>query len=604
MALSLPVRAAQMLGNSTVAPYTINRSKPMHRRSLAIVTLVVVQGRVAHAQQPSPTELVGLWGMETTFGPRAAGELTLDRRGGRWTARISGFEVRAASRGDSIGFALPADQGSFRGRLEAGGARVAGFWVRPGGVEATMPYATPVTLRREGAAWRGTVSPLEDRYELYLSIRPDSAGAPVAVFRNPQRNSRAGAQRFRVERTGPAVRFVAIGGTQVVTARLDGARLRVAWPALERELALHRMRDAEARGFFARAGAASEYRYRPPLPRGDGWRTGSARAVGMDPAPLERLVRRVIATDPADPQAPLVHSVLVARHGRLVLEEYFYGHDANRPHDLRSASKTFAGVLLGAWRQHGLRLDPSTRVGPLFPGVPRNPDPRKDAITVGNLLTMTSGLACDENDDQSPGNEETMTSQTAQPDWYRFALDLPMATRPGERYAYCSASPNLAGGAMRAAGGEWLPSAFDRLVARPLEITRYHMDLTPTGELYFGGGARLVPRDFLKFGQLYLDGGRWNGRRVVAADWVAASTTRQTPPPANDGYGWHLNEVRAGGRAYREYEANGNGGQLLIVLPELDLAVVITAGNYSDYGVWRKFRDEWLAEHVIPSVIH
>ncbi|HET7460065.1 MAG TPA: serine hydrolase [Longimicrobium sp.] len=562
-------------------------------------------------QNPAPADardLAGLWGIDTVFAPAAQGELTLTRRGGAWTARIAGLQATSAVSGDSLRLALPGGRGWFRGRIEAAGARVAGFWIRPAGMESISRYATPLVLRRAGpGVWRGVVTPLEDRYQLYASIQPDSAGALTVFFRNPQRNQRGGARTFRVERAGDSVRFVPPGDTAAIRARLDRAagRLVVAWPALGADVPLRRMRGAEARGFYARVPPAAPYRYRAPVPRGDGWRTAQARAAGLDPAPLERLVRRIEAADPADPAAPQVHSLLVARHGRLALEEYFHGHDAGRPHDLRSASKTFAGVLLGAWRLQGLRLGPETRVLPLFAryGPPRNPDPRKDAITLGHLLTMTSGLACDENDAASPGNENTMQSQTEQPDWYRFALDLPMARAPGERYAYCSASPNLAAGAIRQASGEWLVSSFDRLVARPLGITRYHVNVTPADEMYFGGGVRMLPRDLLKFGQLYLDGGVWNGRRVVAAEWVARSTRLQTPPPDADGLGWHLNQVRAGGRVFREYEANGNGGQLLMVLPELDLAVVVTAGNYNAYNVWRKFREDWLAQSIIPAVV-
>jgi CubicO group peptidase (beta-lactamase class C family) len=112
------------------------------------------------------------------------------------------------------------------------------------------------------------------------------------------------------------------------------------------------------------------------------------------------------------------------------------------------------------------------------------------------------------------------------------------------------------------------------------------------------------PRDFLKFGQLYLDHGVWNGQRVVPAAWVEESTNCQVVAEGAcaDGYDWHLNTVVSGGRRYREYEANGMGGQLLAVLPELDLAVVFTAANYNTHNVWRTFRDSYLAMDIIPAV--
>jgi CubicO group peptidase (beta-lactamase class C family) len=219
-------------------------------------------------------------------------------------------------------------------------------------------------------------------------------------------------------------------------------------------------------------------------------------------------------------------------------------------------------------------------------------------------MTMTSGLACDENVDASPGNEGTMQSQSAQPDWYKFTLNLPVAHEPGTSYAYCSAGANLIGGVLQATTHRWLPELFDDLVARPLSIKHYYMNLTPTGEMYFGGGTRMRPRDLLKFGQLYLDGGVWNGQRIVTADWVRQSTTAYPPGLANaDGLNWHLYQLRSANHTYREYEANGNGGRFLIVVPELDIAIVFTAGNYGMYGVWRKFRDEIVPQMILPAVV-
>lgn len=226
---------------------------------------------------------------------------------------------------------------------------------------------------------------------------------------------------------------------------------------------------------------------------------------------------------------------------------------------------------------------------------------------LAHLMTHTSGLACDENDDQSPGNEDTLQNQSAEPDWWKFTLDLPMAHEPGVRYAYCSANMNLVGGALTTATGTWLPEFFDRAVARPLGFGRYYRNLTPTDDGYLGGGAFLRPRDLLKVGQAYLDGGVWRGRRIVDEDWIAASTAprvRITPETTGlseeefgdsygggeDAYAWHLGAIRSGERVYRTYDANDNGGQLLIVAPEADL-VVFTGGNYRQGGIWSRWRD-------------
>ena len=118
------------------------------------------------------------------------------------------------------------------------------------------------------------------------------------------------------------------------------------------------------------------------------------------------------------------------------------------------------------------------------------------------------------------------------------------------------------------------------------------------------------PRDLLKIGQLYLDGGVWNGRRIVSKSWVDVSTTKKIEWPYRnenvsagaDAYAWHLNTLKSGTREFREYEANGNGGQLLIVLPELDMVVVFTAGNYQGGGVWSRFRDDLVPNGIISAI--
>jgi CubicO group peptidase (beta-lactamase class C family) len=357
-------------------------------------------------------------------------------------------------------------------------------------------------------------------------------------------------------------------------------------------------RTAEnAVGFRARAPGV--YSYRVPLPRDDGWQVAAAADVGLDPARLTALVQSIIDVDATGDTAPLVHSVVVARRGKLVLEEYFFGSSPDLPHDLRSASKTFTGIMAGVASDQG-RIDVTTRVWPLFPADSNiNPDPRKATITLGQLLTHSSGLACDDNDDNSPGNENK-TAQESQ-DYYHHTLDLPIARDPGTLYAYCSMGMNLAGGAIASATRSWLPEFFDRYLARPLGITHYHMNLMPDGQGYSGGGVKMLPRDLLKFGQLYLNGGVWNGQRLLSESWVRRSTENQSAGAgATDGYGWHRTTLKINGRDYQEYEANGNGGQFLIVVPELELAVVFTAGNYMQYPIWRRFRDVWVGQYLAP----
>lgn len=587
---------------------------PVRRVVVAITVAALFCGpTVALAQADSADPLLGLWASETTFGPAARGTLTLERDGAEWRALIAGIRAPVRVTGDSVRFALPGGLGEFRGTRAPDGRAIAGFWIQPLGVTLGQSYATPVTLSTTApGVWRGDVVPLDDRFSLYLSVSRRADGSLQGVFRNPEFNSYGRWLRFLIVRDRDAVRFTVPADDDQAEIRLTGTldsahrQLTIWWPDLERPLVLTPIAPDQAIGLYPRVPRRQAYRYHAPVAVGDGWQTGRAAPVGLNEAALAGLVQRIVDTEPTLNQAPLIHSLLVARHGRLVLEEYFSGFDRERVHDTRSAAKTFASVMLGAEMLRGAPIAPESSVYALLRRYApfANPDPRKARITVAHLLTHSTGLACDDNDDASPGNENTMQLQTAQPDWWKYALDLPQVNDPGARYAYCSATMNLVGAALTAASQTWLPSLFDQTIARPLQFGPYHYNLLPTLEGYAGGGVQLRPRDLLKVGQLYLDGGVWHGRRVVPASWVARSTTNQVPASAGnpDGYAWHLNTLHSGGHDYREYEANGNGGQMLIVVPALDLVIVFTAGNYGHGGVWHWFRDRLVPDVIIPAI--
>ena len=613
---------------------------PFVRRSALVLCLGMLTATApVHASawaQPAEDALIGLWASETRYGPEVRGELTLVREGSQWRASISGATARFGVTGDEIRFALPGGRGGFRGALAGDGRAIRGFWLKPSGATrdrrdpggSGQPFASPLVLASAGkGVWKGDVRPLEDRFTLYLSVYRNEEGVLVGAFRNPEMNANGGASRFRVTRTGDAVRFAIrydetspeISHAAILLRSPD--RLRISWPEAGGVLELVRRTPDQVPRFFPRPPGEPAYDYRAPPALGDGWETARGAAVGIDEAALQRVVRQVIESDPAARRPSLIHSILVARRGKLVLEEYFFGYDRDTPHDIRSGGKTFSSILLGAAMREGAPLSPQSRITEVMArlGPFANPDPRKDRITLAHLMTHTAGLACDDNDEKSPGREDTMWTQDRQPNWWKYTLDLPMAHDPGERYAYCSANINLVGGAIATATRTWLPEYFDRKIARPLQFGPYHWNLSPAGDGYLGGGAFLKPRDLLKVGQLYLDGGVWKGRRVVDAAWVKDSTAPRveiTPATTGltaeqfgefygggaDAYAWHGFSVKSGDRAYEGYQATGNGGQVLIVVPELDLVVVFTGGNYGQGGIWSRWGAETIGGQIIPTL--
>ncbi|HEX8642894.1 MAG TPA: serine hydrolase [Allosphingosinicella sp.] len=594
---------------------------------LALFCLLLAAPAAAQSADP----LIGLWGLQLDFGPELRGELVVRRSGRAWTARIGDARTSFAPVDGQVRFDF-AGRGAFRGRLTAAGLE--GFWLQPSGAiedrrdpgGSGQPFATPLFLRPAGPGeLRAAVVPLDGRYTLWLSIFRAPDGALMAAFRNPEMNSNGGASRFNVSREGDAVRFrLRHEGGEVArdaTFLRSPDRLRIHWPDLERTVELTRRARAEAAAFFPRPPGAPLYFYARPPQLADGWRTARAADTGLAENALRDIVRSIAASDPTARPPVLMHSILVAHRGRLVLEEYFFGHDRETPHDMRSAGKTFGSVLLGTAPARRAGLSPDTPIYELLRGRGpfANPDPRKGRITLSHLLTHSSGLACNDYDADSPGNEGTMQNQQAQPDWWRYTLDLPMAHEPGARYAYCSANSNLVGAALTHATRIWLPELFRREIAEPLRFGRWHWNLMPSGEGYLGGGAFLLPRDFLKIGQLFLDDGVWNGRRIVPADWVRVSTApRMEISPAttgiseaefgnsygrgHDGLAWHVYPTIAAGRTYASYEATGNGGQVLVVVPELDLAVAFTGGNYMQGGVWGRWRQQIVGDRIIPAI--
>ena len=604
-------------------------------RMLALIPAIVLFAGVLIAQAPvtSATEpLIGFWSKVTRFNDDSPRELVISRERSTWRVRTAGRE--ATYEGTGPARVMVSGLGTFRGSFDPQANTINGFWAEPPGTIAGLqnPYdpgfASPVALRSFGKdRWKGTVRPIEQRITLYLKVFQAADGTLQAVFRNPEANMVGGAMQYRVAREGDTVVFTGGPDPTKPTIRFTGTllnspeRLRVSWLDLEGTIDLDRRTPGEAAAFYPRPPGSPKYVYRQPEAIGDGWKTARGRDVDLDEEALARAVQQIIDIDPAGSRPWMIHSIAVAYKGKLVLDEYFFDHGRDEPHDTRSASKMFSSVILGTLMRDGVDISPATKVYDVMAsrGPFANPDPRKNNITLGHLLTHSSGLACDDVSGTSPGDEGKVQADRTRPDWTKVTLDLPMEYEPGTHYAYCSMSTNLAGATISQKMGEFLPLIFDRQVARPLQFGPYHWNLQGSGEGYLGGGVWVRTRDFLKLGQTYLDGGVWNGRRIVNADWVKESwkaqvhispaTTGRTPEEfrnfyfeTDEGLAWHTINVRSGDRTYPAIHTNGNGGQLLLVMPQFKLAVMFTGGNYGQ-GLWNYERDKIVGDIIIPAIV-
>jgi CubicO group peptidase (beta-lactamase class C family) len=291
-----------------------------------------------------------------------------------------------------------------------------------------------------------------------------------------------------------------------------------------------------------------------------------------------------------------ITSVIIARRGQLVVEEYFGGWSSATPHTMQSVSKSVTSLLTGLAVDRGL-LSLNARVVDAFPDYApiANLDDRKRAMTVRNLLMMQTGLDWSE---ASYGGSPLEQLNNCRCDWLRFFLDWPMREQPGTRFEYNSGGVITLGGVIVRATGqrvnEW---ALSELFA-PLDVQgQYWYVGSPDSLAHTGGGLNLRPRDAAKIGQLVLDNGRWRGRQIVSANWIAESTTPYQfnvrtfgSRPVDYGYLWWR---MPGG----VITASGSRGQWIFIVPDKQL-VAATTGEAD--GDWLSGPD-FFYSYILPA---
>src|ERR1700732_5214302 len=259
------------------------------------------------------------------------------------------------------------------------------------------------------------------------------------------------------------------------------------------------------------------------------WPTAPKTEAGLSEAPRPSLDAAVRSGE-----FKKIGSILIARHGKLAYESYFDG-DAATLRDTRSATKSITDILIGiAIEEHKLS-GVDAKVLALLPEHARrvqNPDPRKTAITVEDFLTMSSPLECDDWNDASRGNEERMYLVE---DWAQFILDLPIRGRMyvgdkpmrpafGRNFSYCTGGVFVLSEVLEKVTGTRTDRFAQEKLFGPLGIRDVQWVYSPLNIPQTGGGLRLSSRDLLRIAQLYLNGGSWQGTRIVDESWVRAST--------------------------------------------------------------------------------
>jgi len=343
-----------------------------------------------------------------------------------------------------------------------------------------------------------------------------------------------------------------------------------------------------------------------PADLGDGWAVGPVESQGLD-------ARRIglLDHDMRSGRIAEIDALLVARHGVLVYEGYFHPATAvDTFHQLNSVTKSVTSILVGAAASKGLIEGYDQSLESLFPelGDVFTKDPSKRSLTLRHVLTMTTGLAWDRLEESNREQDGFYVRRA--PDAARYVLEKPLETDPGTRFLYSNGSSLLLAAALRNVSGMQADAFARNELFEPLGIGPTMWQHIDDGLVDAGGGLFMRGRDLLKLGQLYLQRGVWNGRQIVAGDWIDASLRPWTETDwATSRYGfqwWMYAWSPSGGSGDRFglIAGSGYGGQKLFIVPGLDLVAVFfgcTTEGY-DCGISDTVPEAVMYNYILPAI--
>ncbi|WP_366657217.1 serine hydrolase [Fodinicurvata sp. EGI_FJ10296] len=300
----------------------------------------------------------------------------------------------------------------------------------------------------------------------------------------------------------------------------------------------------------------------------DAWgQDGGTDSPGTDAARPSR--ERIDAMLSRAPDLGPVHTIIAAHNGTIVAERHYAGPSPDAPANIKSLSKTLLSALVGIAIDRGVIAGPDQPIVDLLGDrVPSDADPAIRRVTVDHLLSMRAGL------ERTSGSNygRWVTSS----DWVRFALSRPFVAEPGTALQYSTGTWHILSEILTRQSGRTTHELARDWLGEPLGVTIPPWPRDPRG-IYFGGNDMLIsPRGLLRFGEMYRNGGVVDGRQVVSRDWIETSWRPRAVSPFSNhayGFGWFMTEL--GGHIV--YYGRGYGGQLLHVVPDLDLTVVITS---------------------------
>ena len=269
----------------------------------------------------------------------------------------------------------------------------------------------------------------------------------------------------------------------------------------------------------------------------------------------------------ADQQLKTLHSFMLVRHGHVVAECWWKPQAAETPHVMHSLSKSFTSTAIGLAIEEG-KLSLDDEVLKFFPeDAPAEPSKNLKAMRVRDLMMMSTGHQV-----------EVKLREVKDTPWTKAFLAHPVPFKPGTHFMYNTAATYMQSAIVQKVTGKTVLEYLRPRLFEPLGITDPKWEKSPQGINFGGFGLFIRTEDIAKFGQLYLQGGKWEGKQLIPASWVAQATARQTSNgsnPASDwdqGYGFQFWRCR-----HNAFRGDGANGQYCVVMPEQDAVIAITA---------------------------
>ena len=310
------------------------------------------------------------------------------------------------------------------------------------------------------------------------------------------------------------------------------------------------------------------------------WGYDTPENHGMDSAVLESLHEALDETE--------IYTSVIIKDGVIIDEYYKDGYDSTSLFSVRSCSKSITSALVGLAIEQGYIEGVDVLISEYFPQIEESGSAWQKEITIRHLLTHSAGIEWDEYSSATNFREWRDSDN-----WVDYVLNCRVVSKPGTRYNYSTGGTHLLAAILQQATGRTLADYSREYLFEPLGMDSAKWGEDAQGITDGGNGATMNVYDMAKFGQLFLDGGKWEGQQIIPEEWVRESTRVQFARSSNYvsyGYQWW---VRSFGRKnHATFFAQGHAGQLIFVVPELNLISVFTSNRPDDtHAPWAYFAD-------------